>query len=452
MRKVIHPFRFRHKAILLVSLFVSAAVFTAAAAIWHAGPLRAGPEPRLNPDIASNLGDREFKRSLQELAENAKELRAASERRTAEPSARRRKAVRIKPFVLRAAVNDGKLVFARTSRTITDTEVEDSLGALPVEVVVRDLASGNEQTVFRSRATTIGQVIARGGTAAFTLAKIGFSRRGISFDTSVAHVAPNAASAKVIASETFMLRTSGLTYCGRTSAAAAIDESGNLLLSGVDAKCQRSNELFADFRLISPSGADLPLSLPNVYRPSGSSLIVLSHGRLLSDDSSANATGLRDLVGGGFTPLVDAGVRSAALAADGTVAVVISSGPAYESGRRAKPSPFVVFPGGDPDRMVVASRSAGKIEHLKFCGDNLYAVKQLSSSTKERFESDLVEIDGMDIERGKFRVLAYDRNGALIKSLGDTPNMELAAVGCDTTALQLVAARGRSVTPLRYAP
>ena len=38
------------------------------------------------------------------------------------------------------------------------------------------------------------------------------------------------------------------------------------------------------------------------------------------------------------------------------------------------------------------------------------------------------------------------------RAVGDTPGMVLAAVGCDGAALELVAARGKSVTRLRYAP
>ena len=131
MRKVIHPFRFRRQAtVLAVTAFVAVLYRRRRIVTWNVGSPRAGSDQKLNPNIASQLGDRELRRSLQRIAEQARELRSASDaRKRAGASARRRKAVRIKPFVIGSAVNDGKLAYARTSRTITDREIEDLASA-----------------------------------------------------------------------------------------------------------------------------------------------------------------------------------------------------------------------------------------------------------------------------------------------------------------------------------
>lgn len=452
MRKVIHPFRFRRQATVLAVTALIAVLFVAAIVTWNVGSPRAGSDQKLNPNIASQLGDRELRRSLQRIAEQARELRSASDaRKRAGASARRRKAVRIKPFVIGSAVNDGKLAYARTSRTITDREIEDSLGALPTEVVIRDLATGQEQVVFRSRATTLSGLITRDGNTAFALTKLRFDRRGIGFDTSVLHVPAGSPTAKVIGSDEFNLRAEGFTYCGRLSAPVAMNEAGDLLVTTMVAACERSNEIYAEHRLVAPDGSDKPIALSSTYRSDVTSEDELTNGRLLARDPNNVSYGLRDIASGNFTPLVDGGVRASALAPDGTVAAVMDRNSQTYPRPDDEIWPFVVFPGGDPDRIIVASRMAGKIEHLKFCGENLYAVKRISGRSQEIFDFDLdIGLSWLTFTRAKYRVLAYDKNGALVGPVGDTPGMVLSAVGCDGAALELVAARGKSVTRLRY--
>lgn len=424
---------------------------------WNAGAFREPPKTEQIFPVKPRPVDGHDRTAFDKYAKRVLRMRAAAkdEDLLEELLPNNGRGKTLKPFIVETAVGDGKLVYARTTRSVTEAEVILGIGSLPVEIVSRDLASGAETKIFSSRSALIGSLMTRGGVTAFGAGRVSIMRRGLMIDSSVLRHRDEADGAKVVASESTRFNIGGFTYCGRSAINSNVDRSGSILLLTMVATCDKANEMTYDTQVVALDGSVKPFDSGEVGGLLAPSITDFSNGRVLGTSFESGAFGVQQAAPGDFTPLISGNIKTSALAEDGTSAAVITSfnDPFPFGNESGSADPFLVFPEGDPDRMVVASRSAGKIAQLRFCGPNLFAIKRMKTA---KFDLDDFE-DGLSFSwsnriRAKYRVLQYRLDGSFVKTLGDTPSMALAASGCDGDSLALVAARSDDVSLLRYSP
>lgn len=119
----------------------------------------------------------------------------------------------------------------------------------------------------------------------------------------------------------------------------------------------------------------------------------------------------------------------------------------------AEKSPFVIFPGGNSDQPKLIAASRSRVEQLKICGPNLYAVESadpFGGALDELSEYFLALIPGL-IPRERM-ISLYTIQGDFIKKVGKTEAYGVAAYGCSGPDLALGVVHGETVRESVIAP
>lgn len=370
--------------------------------------------------------------------------------------------VKLKPFIYSLAVEGDLLVYARSARTLTNKQISDSLGAFPTLVVRKNLRTGVEDVLLRSDSTAVGAIIVKGGAISLSTTKFSAGRRSVVFDTSVLHAAPGANELQVFSTHSGRLTVGrdSIRICGTISGLTGASDSGNPFVSTLSGKCDALGFLTTETREILGLDSSVPLDV-------ASELLLFIDGpadvvgdQALMTNRFTSAFGVANIRTGEFTDLWQGSADAAALADDGTVAIVdeIEDESFDDFSHETAPTrPIVIFPQGNADNPVeipIVEDGSG-ISSFKFCGPNLYVIKQLKLTAKQlRGDSDFYD-DSVIVGWNRvanYNVFAYDRAGAFVKEFGKTPGMRLGEVGCSGDALVAIAVRGVKTTELRFQP
>lgn len=373
-----------------------------------------------------------------------------------------RSPAKVKPFIYSSAVEGDLFVYARTARTLTRKQIADSLGAFPSIVVRKNLRTGVEEVLLRSNSTAVGSIVVKGGAISIGTTKLSSGRRSVAFDTSVLHAAPGAAELQVLATNAGRVTVgrSGVRVCGTLGGLVGASDAGHPLMSTLSGKCDQLGFLSSQTRELLALDSSVPVELPSELILFDNISREMIGDRVLMRDRFSSALGVADIRTGTFTELWQDGANAAALADDGTVAVLNEfSEEFFEdfSHETAPTTPMVIFPQGDANNPVEIPvvRDGSVSTSFKFCGPNFYVIKQLAPTGKQRRTADDEEEIAVGLGDGRvanYRVLAHDRAGTFVKDLGKTPGMRLADVGCSAGTLVMIAARGVKTTELRFQP
>lgn len=369
---------------------------------------------------------------------------------------------KVKPFIYSSAVEGDLFVYARTARTMTRKQIVDSLGAFPSIVVRKNLRTGTEDVLLRSTSTAVGTIVVKGGAISIGTTKLSAGRRSVAFDTSVLHGAPGAAELQVLATNSGRVTVgrSGVKVCGTLGGLIGASDAGHPLMSTLSGKCDKLGFLSTQTRELLALDSSTPVDVPSELILFDNISRDLVGDRLLMRDRFSSALGVADIRTGAFKELWQDGATAAALADDGTVAVINEfSDDFFEdfSHETAPTTSIVIFPQGDADNPVEipVARDGDASSSFKFCGPNFYVIKRLELTAKQRRsadEEDEITVGAEQAQVANYNVRVHDRAGTFVKDLGKTPGMRLADVGCSGGTLVMIAARGVKTTELRFQP
>lgn len=377
---------------------------------------------------------------------------------TGEPSRK----VKLKPFIYSSAVDGDLLVYARSARTLTNKQISDSLGAFPTLVVRKNLRTGVEDVLLRSNSTAVGSIIVKGGAISLSTSKLSAGRRSVVFETSVLHAAPGANELQVLATHSGRLTVGrdSIRVCGTISGLTGASDSGNPFVSTLSGKCDALGFLTTETREILGLDSSVPLDVASELLLFIDEPADVVGDRTLMTSRFSSAFGVANIRTGQFTDLWQGSATAAALADDGTVAIIDEFDDEYFddfSHETAPTRPIVIFPQGNADNPVEIPivEDGSDISSFKFCGPNLYVIKRLKLTAKQRRAANEYYEAEPEFGAGivaNYNVFAYDRAGAFVKEFGKTPGMKLGEVGCSGDALVAIAERGVKTTELRFQP
>lgn len=374
----------------------------------------------------------------------------------------RTRTVKLKPFIYSLAVDGDLLVYARSARTLTNKQITDSLGAFPTIVVRKNLRTGVEDVLLRSNSTAVGAIVVKGGAISLSTSKLSAGRRSVVFDTSVLHAAPGANELQVLSTHTGRLTVNrdSVKLCGTISGLIGASDAGKPFVTTLSGKCDELGFLSSQTREILGLDSSVPLDVASELLLLVDTPAEIVGDRAMMTNRFTYAMGIADLRTGAFTDLWQGGASAAALADDGTVAVFWEQNEEYFddfSHETAPTRPMVIFPQGDANNPVETPivEDGSNISSFKFCGPNLYVIKRLRQTAKQRRASRYDYEDSVTFipdAVANFNIIAYDRAGAFVKDLGKTPSMRLGELGCGGDALIAIALRGVKTTELRFQP
>lgn len=370
--------------------------------------------------------------------------------------------VKLKPFIYSSAVDGDLLVYARSARTLTNKQISDSLGAFPTLVVRKNLRTGVEDVLLRSNSTAVGSIIVKGGAISLSTSKLSAGRRSVVFETSVLHAAPGANELQVLATHGGRLTVGrdSIRVCGTISGLTGASDSGNPFVSTLSGKCDALGFLTTETREILGLDSSVPLDVASELLLFTNEPADVVGDRTLMTSRFSSAFGVANIRTGQFTDLWQGSATAAALADDGTVALIDEfDDENFDdfSHETAPTRPIVIFPQGDANNPVEIPivEDGSDISSFKFCGPNLYVIKRLKLTAKQRRAANEYYEAEPEFGAGivaNYNVFAYDRAGAFVKEFGKTPGMKLGEVGCSGDALVAIAVRGVKTTELRFQP
>lgn len=486
MRKTSNPFRFVPRRAGLTTSLLAGLLLVAIVA----GAATAGKSQKPKVHAAANGTARA---SAFALANRIRALQATEEqlkdglvKNAAKTAARQPKTFTQKLTLASAA--DGPYLFAATTEA-TGTLTKNGgyrVTELRSRVTRTDRVAGGTTVVFDRENTYVLSLVARGGSVAFQDAKYKVSKKLVNVESKVYSGANTVAKLAPIDSGTLKLGEYEKPLCGDAPMLAAMSEKGEPVIGRAKATCTGGEYTFtAELELWRADGTRTNLG-PLGLEDGVSTSMVLTGNRFLYSSPFERAAALRDVTTGSSTNLWHPGVQTADVGPDGTVALIGKSDePQYiyyfdeyefESTARVRATPavapppnfpmpkrelnpdfrmpFVVFPQGDFENPVLVAASRARINALKFCGANLYALESKSKSEDERYEEDLIPGLGgfAQTDRAPFDVQILDTRGALIRSLGTTKPMSVTGVGCNGDRLVIIAQQGTGVKAVELGP
>lgn len=371
----------------------------------------------------------------------------------------------VKPFVFHTDTDGDSILALKTTRSIKRSALGEIESDVPIALVRRDPATGNETTLYNSTGSSAVPVSVVGdGAAAMSVWKNSESEKEVELSGSLLYAAEGSSEMKVIATSSIKVGRKTEKVCGSFDFVVAMIGRTTPVVASIAASCGEATTISASLKQVNPDGSVATLFAPiSLDAAFGSSLVVGKDAVMTSSPFDAS-TGLGRFANQDFTSLWNGTTVSSALADDGTVAMLGAPSSdefeleeLFDTQREGTKIPLLLFPQGNPDSVNVLAENAGRITKTIFCGSTLYALKSVETSPPD-FD-DLFFGDSPDVfiqlfapDRVKTKIIAYKSSGELIGNLGTTPTMALSSVGCSGESLVMIATRGLNTSQLRYQP
>ena len=392
-----------------------------------------------------------------------------------------------------ASAADGPYLFAATTEYTVELKKSDDyeVTELRTRVTRTDRVAGGTTVLFDRADTYVFALLARGGSVAFQDANYKEAKQSVKLDSTVYKGAVSDAKPAELASGKLTLGNLNDSICGEFPLLAALSDKGEAAVGRAKASCADDDFAFnADLELWRADGTRTNLG-PQSLDSAVTSGITVTGDQVLQPSPFERSAEIKTISTGASESLWHPGSATADIGPDGTVVLIGTSdepqytytfpdeeyGHIYEDSsssttepasaaglenfpmpkREANPNfrmPFVIFPRGDADNPVLVAASRSRINALKFCGANLYALESKGKSSDERSEGDLIPGLGgfapTSVE--PFDVQLLDANGALIRSLGVTKPITLVGIGCNADHLLMVVQKGSGVRVVEMGP
>jgi hypothetical protein len=395
-----------------------------------------------------------------------------------------------------ASAADGPYLFAATTEYTAELRKgEYEVSSLRTRVTRTDRVAGGTTVLFDRANTYVFALLARGGFVAFQDAKYKESKRHVNIDSTVYKGATSDAKPASIASGSLKLADFNESICGEFPLLSALSDKGEVALGRAKASCAEDDFAFtANLELLRADGTRTDLG-PQSLDYAVTASVTVTGDRILQPSPFERAFEIKTISTGASAGLWHPGAATADIGPDGTVALIgTTDEPKYtftfpeseygdvyettsrstsESGagtgtggglqdfpmptREANPNfrmPFVIFPQGDAENPVLVAASRARINALKFCGANLYALESKGKSADDRSEGDLIPGLGGFAPTGQspFDVQLLDAKGTLVRSLGTTKPLTVVGVGCNVDRLLIVVQKRTGVSVVEMGP
>ena len=371
----------------------------------------------------------------------------------------------IKPFVFHTIADGESILALKTTRSIKRSALGELESDIPIALVRRNPATGEEVTLYDSNGSSaVPASIVGDGAVAMTVWKSSEGEKEAEMNGSLLYAPEGSTEMRAIATSSIKVNNKTETVCGSFDFVVAMLDRSTPVVASIAASCGETTSITASLKKVSPDGSlttlYAPLSLDSVF---GSPLVV-GNEAVFTKSPFDSSVGLGQFASQDFTSLWYGASMAPAIAGDGTISMLgapstdeFALEELFDTEPGSTKVPLLLFPQGNPDAINVLAEDAGRISETIFCGSTLYALKTITASPQDPFDFLLATSPNTFIalgqpDRGKSKVIAYKSSGELIGLLGTTPNMAHTATGCSGETLILIASNGLKTTQLRYQP
>lgn len=318
----------------------------------------------------------------------------------------------------------------------------DDYNRVSSRIVKKDLVTGTETQLYKSRnAMAIGVVARNGHVAAQIFRAVPDSKRAIDLQSSILSARSTDTTMRIAQSRAARISDNEDSFCGDMHVMSGMSPQGEAVILDFQANCKTSVEKFNAIGL-NAEGATRQLL------PTNNNVFDLFTGMLLSgdlvttNDEFDDTLEIRNVVTGETKRYWNGLSRARDIAEDGTFAIAAEARNRSEpdegfsiSRPTRKPANVVVFPTGNPDTPKLNSFARRDVDLLKFCSTRLYAIRSVGGRDDgEVFEDEPDESDFFGFgfaSPSKYEVLLLTAEGVTEKSLLQTKKIGLGDITCN---------------------